>query len=88
MSGRPPRGWSARQLKDGAVSEAGKSITLAAAVYAALPAFGMAAAGVGAAFSVADIAAKVARERDKLERERRTNKFLFLPEAERRLGKS
>ena len=78
----------ARHVKDGAgIPDIEKTITLAATAYFMLPGLGYAAAGLfGTAASAAvKLATTVAGERDKLAKERRTNKFLFLPEAERRL---
>ena len=77
----------ARQIKSGpVVFQATSGIVLAATAYAALPAFGLAAAGLGAALSIAGLATQVERERQKLAKQKRANKFLFLAEAGRRLG--
>ncbi len=85
------RGYGAqlvRQVKSGpVVLEATSGIMLAATAYVALPAFGLAAAGLASTLSFAGLATQVEREREKLAKQKRANKFLFLPEAERRLGR-
>jgi len=52
---------------------------LAATAYVALPAFGLAAAGLASTLSFAGLATQVEREREKLAKQKRANKFLFLP---------
>jgi hypothetical protein len=78
-----------RQAKGGAgIPDIKETLTLAVTAYAMLPSLGYAAAGlVGTvASSVVNLATAAARERDRLAKDRKTNKFLFLSEAERRLG--
>ena len=81
------RAQLARQVKSGpVVLETSSGLVLAATAYAALPGFGLAAAGLGAGLSVAGLATQVVRERERLTKQKRASKFLFLPEAERLLG--
>jgi len=63
------------------------AIGLAAATYGSLPFFAAAVAGAAGPglSSVHNLIAAIARERDRLERSRQANKFLFLVEADRRL---
>lgn len=78
-----------RQVTEGAgLTEIKAALTMTFAAYALLPDIGLAAAaGVlpGAAAAL-DITIAVGKRRRELEKERRTNKFLFLFEAGRRLA--
>lgn len=80
----------ARQASIGeAAPNLATAMGLAAAAYVALPNLAAAAAGLagGLLSSVHGLATAVARERDRLAGTRRANKFLFLAQADERLGR-